>query len=186
VIGMASNLNGGAGLGPGAAPRLEVPSRSPLLIGFAIAAVFLVVVSLAWTRLRGNSVTASSSGEARSTSPALAIDSEPDPPDTAEVILGEFDSSNGTASPGSMVHVSFKIAAVTPASLASVLEQKLKTHQARIRQIVNTIVRSSSLDDLNDPNLATIKRLIREEVNRLLRKSCVNEIVITDVRVFDD
>lgn len=183
---MASNLNGGTGLGPGAAPRLDVPSRSPLLIGLAVAVVFLVVISLAWTRLRGNSVAASAVGQADGTSTALAIDPEPELPDTAEVSLGEFDSSNGTASPGSIVHVSFKITAVTPTSLDSVLEQKLKTHQARIRQIVNTIVRSSSLEELNDPKLATIKRMIREEINRLLRKSYVNEIVITDVRVFDD
>jgi len=165
-----------------------MPSRSPLLIGLAVSALFVVLFALTYMRVRGSSAPRSgaSGTEEGSSSPALAIDPEPDLPDTAEVMLGEFDSSNGTASPGSIVHVSFKIAAVTPTNLSSVLEQRLKSHQARIRQIVNTIVRSASLEELNDPNLGTIKRLIREEINRLLRKSYVNEIVITDVRVFDD
>jgi hypothetical protein len=58
-------------------------------------------------------------------------------------------------------------------------------HTARIRQAVNKIVRSSSLEELNDPSLGTIKRLTREEINRLLRKSYVSEVVITDVRIIE-
>jgi flotillin len=48
-------------------------------------------------------------------------------------------------------------------------EAQVKVHTARIRQAVNKIVRSSSLEELNDPNLGTIKRLVREEINRLLK-----------------
>lgn len=103
----------------------------------------------------------------------------------AEVPMGDFSFSNGTAAPGMIIHVDFKLSAVATSKQASSLDSQLKLHQARVRQAVNKIVRMSSLEELNDPNLATIKRLIREDINRLLRKSYVLEVVITDVRTME-
>lgn len=103
----------------------------------------------------------------------------------AEVPMGDFSFSNGTAAPGMIIHVDFKLSAVATSKQASSLDAQLKLHQARVRQAVNKIVRMSSLEELNDPNLATIKRLIREDINRLLRKSYVLEVVITDVRTME-
>lgn len=103
----------------------------------------------------------------------------------AEVALGDFSFSNGTAAPGVIIHVDFKLSAVTSSKHASNLESQIKTHTARIRQAVNKIVRSSSLEEMNDPNLGTIKRLVREEINRLLQKTYVIEVVITDVRIME-
>jgi flagellar basal body-associated protein FliL len=108
-----------------------------------------------------------------------------DDTDMAEVPIGDFGSSNGTAAPGSIMHVDFKLSAVTAGNQAAALEAQLKSRQARVRQIVNRIVRSSNLEELNDPNLATIKRQIREEINRLMRKSYIIEIVVTDVRIME-
>lgn len=105
--------------------------------------------------------------------------------DMAEVPLGDFGFSNGTAAPGSIMHVDFKMSAITSGKQAASLEAQVKAHQARIRQAVNRIVRSSNLEELNDPSLATIKRLTREEINRLLRKSYVIEVVITDFRLME-
>jgi flagellar basal body-associated protein FliL len=103
----------------------------------------------------------------------------------SEVPMGDFSFSNGTAAPGMIIHVDFKLSAVASSKQASSLDSQLKQHQARVRQAVNKIVRMSSLEELNDPNLATIKRLIREDINRLLRKSYVLEVVITDVRTME-
>jgi len=104
---------------------------------------------------------------------------------SAEVSLGDFNCTNSTAAPGVVIHVDFKLYAVTTSQQASQLEQQVKSHQARVRQIVNKIVRSSSLEDLNDPNLGTIKRLVREEINRLLQKSLISEVVISDIRTME-
>ena len=103
----------------------------------------------------------------------------------AEVPMGDFSFSNGTAAPGMIIHVDFKLSAVATSKQASSLDAQLKVHQARVRQAVNKIVRMCNLEELNDPNLATIKRLIREDINRLLRKSYVLEVVITDVRTME-
>lgn len=103
----------------------------------------------------------------------------------AEVPMGDFSFSNGTAAPGMIIHVDFKLSAIATSKQASSLDTQLKLHQARVRQAVNKIVRMCNLEELNDPNLATIKRLIREDINRLLRKSYVLEVVITDVRTME-
>ena len=103
----------------------------------------------------------------------------------AEVPMGDFSFSNGNAAPGMIIHVDFKLSAVTTSKQAASLEAKLKLHLARVRQAVNKIVRMSSLEELNDPNLATIKRLIREDINRVLQKSYVVEAVISDMRTME-
>lgn len=112
-------------------------------------------------------------------------DSEGSDGEFAEVPMGDFSFSNGTAAPGMIIHVDFKLSAVATTKHASSLDSQLKMHQARVRQAVNKIVRMSSLEELNDPNLATIKRLIREDINRLLKKTYVLEVVITDVRTME-
>ena len=112
-------------------------------------------------------------------------DAEPHEGDVAEVSLGNFSFSNGVAVPGVILHVDFKLTAITAAKQAASLESQVKVHDARIRQAVNKIVRGSNLEELNDPNMHAIKRSIREEVNRLLRKSYVNEVVITDIRTIE-
>lgn len=102
--------------------------------------------------------------------------------DTVEVPIGDFNCTNSTAGQGMVVHVDFKLAATTQAKHADHLTAQLKKYQGRARQVVNKIVRSSSMTDLNDPNLGTIKRLIREEVNRMLSETLVVEVIISDMR----
>lgn len=106
------------------------------------------------------------------------------PDDSMEVAMGDYNCTN-TATPGVVIHIDFKLAAITTSGQGTALDGLLKTHQARVRQVVNRIVRSSKLEDLNDPALGTIKRLIREEVNRLLRKSFVTEVIISDMRTVE-
>jgi len=108
--------------------------------------------------------------------------------ETAEVSMGDFSCTNSTANPGMVVHINFKLIAVTAAgSPAKSLDEQLKLHAGRVRQLVGQIVRRSNREDLDDPNLSTIKRLIRQEVNRLLRnhKSHIIEVVISDITTMD-
>ena len=55
----------------------------------------------------------------------------------------------------------------------------------RVRQAVVKVARSSNREDLEDPNLSTMKRLIREEINKVLRKSFIIEVVISDFRTME-
>ena len=163
-------------------------SRKKLLIGGIVLVVVAVQAIVTWLLLP-NSASDGGHGkpDAKEHAAAAAHEPEEDAPegDVAEVALGDFSFSNTTAMAGSILHVDFKLAAVTSSRQASSLEERVKTNTARIRQAVNKIVRSSNLEELNDPHLGTIKRLIKEDINRLLRKTYVNEVVITDVRIIE-
>ena len=101
--------------------------------------------------------------------------------ETAEVAVGDFNCTNSSAAEGMVMHITFKLVAIANGAQAKALEDQLKAKNAQVRQVVNKIVRSSKMEDLDDPNLGTIKRLIRQEVNRLLRKSLIIEVVISDI-----
>jgi hypothetical protein len=102
--------------------------------------------------------------------------------DHAEVPIGDFSNTNSTATPGVTIHFDFKLTAITTAKAESQLKDLLKSNNARMKQEVGKIVRGASLEDLTDPNVATIRRLVREEINRLIRKSLIEEVVATDIR----
>ena len=115
---------------------------------------------------------------------SAASDEESSPANTVEVpIEPAFNVTNSRAAPGSTIHVSFKMVAVVARDQELAFDDAAnKVHKARVRQAIVKVARSSSLDDLSDPELSTMKRLIREEINKILRKSYVSEVVISDFK----
>lgn len=106
--------------------------------------------------------------------------------DFAEVLVDSFNCTNNRVAPGSVIHLSFKVIGIVRAKQKLSFEEGANhTHKTRVRQSIERIARSSSLEDLNDPNLSTLKRLIREETNKILGKSFVTEIVINDFRMLE-
>ena len=102
-----------------------------------------------------------------------------------EVPVGDsFNCTNSVADPGSIVHVTFKlIAIVSKDQRQNFVEAANTNHKHRVRQEIVKVARSSSLEDLKDPNLGTMKRLIREEINKVLGTSYVNKVVISEFRI---
>ena len=82
-----------------------------------------------------------------------------------------------------VIHISFKVHAL----LAKDQETKFKSavsssHKVRVRESIETIFRSATMEDLSDSSLSTLKRLVREEINRVLRQSYVVSIVFNDYK----
>ncbi len=99
--------------------------------------------------------------------------------DTVEVEIGRFDTTNSRADSSAVIHISFKLVAIVASDQKDKFNLAAKSkHKARVRQAVITVCRSSSLNDLSDPELGVIKRKIRETVNKILRKSYIIEVVI--------
>jgi len=106
--------------------------------------------------------------------------------DFAEVLVDSFNCTNNRVAPGSVIHLSFKVIGIVQAKQKLSFEEAANhTHKTRVRQSIERIARSSSLEDLNDPNLSTLKRMIREETNKILGKSFVTEIVVNDFRMLE-
>lgn len=106
--------------------------------------------------------------------------------DMSEVLIDSFNCTNNGIAPGSVVHLSFKVICIVPARQQLAFEENAnRTHKTRVRQSIERIARSATLEDLNDPSLSTIKRLIREETNKTLGRSFVSEVVVTDFRMME-
>lgn len=104
--------------------------------------------------------------------------------DTMEVEIGKFSATNGVGNTGDTVDVRFSVVAIVSRSQGQAFMQAAtQDHEFRVREAIEKVARSSSLDDLHDPSLEVIKRKIREEVNKVLRKSYVIQVVINDLRV---
>jgi flagellar basal body-associated protein FliL len=94
--------------------------------------------------------------------------------------------TNSLAAPGSIIHVTFKLVAVVPRDQQLAFEDAVNVeHNARVRQAIVKVARSTNMDDLSDPELSTLKRMIREEMNKVLRKSYVHECVISDFKTME-
>jgi flagellar basal body-associated protein FliL len=156
------------------------PTRRTLLSKPLFLGVLLLVVS---SGMAGTFLVLLNDGETPPDELALTADEESN---AVEVTVDSFSTTNSRAAPGSVIHLTFKLTAVVAAGQDIAFENAANQHHnARVRQAVLKVARSASLEDLNDPNLTTIKRQLREEINKVLRKSYVNEVVISDFKTME-
>jgi hypothetical protein len=105
--------------------------------------------------------------------------------DTAEAKIADFRTTNTrAATQGSEINITFTLAAVVSVDAKADFEDAVKNnHQFRVRQAVEGVCRSATLQDLTDPELGTIKRLVRSEINKVLAKSYIIVVIISDWQV---
>ena len=95
-----------------------------------------------------------------------------------------FSVTNSTADLGTLVHVNFElVCAVSGPNESAFTAAVGETYKNRLRQVVTEIVRSASLEELQDPDLNQLKRRIREELNKTLQHSFVVEVIIPKIQV---
>ena len=106
--------------------------------------------------------------------------------DVVEVEINSLNVTNNRAAADSIIHITFTPVAVVSRDQRVAFDKAAnKDHKARVRQAIVKVARSSSLEDLRDPNLTTIRRLIREEVNKVLRQSYIIEVIIPDFKTME-
>lgn len=144
-----------------------------VLLAMTVEAVVLVMVV---PRQGGPGATAAGNDSATAA---------PDLPasDYAEEPVGEFKCTNNREE--SMLHVRFKVDAVVKSSEKLAFRDAVNARKARVREVVEKIVRSAERDDMDDPHLSTLKRLIKVEVNKVLEKSFITEAIIHDFSMIE-
>lgn len=156
--------------------------------GLALAGVLLLVMTAEAVALYfffGPPPNATASAAPMAAGEVRSYENAGEQPDTVEVALEAFNCTNSRVSPGSVIHVSFQLVAIVSGRQEQGFKSAMDQHRGRIREAVLRVARSSSLEDLNDPTLSTLKRLIREEINKILRKSYVHEVVMSDFRTME-
>lgn len=100
--------------------------------------------------------------------------------------LDHFSITNRLAAADTTLQVSFKLYALVAQDQKTPFETAAREdNKARVRESVERLIRTSTLDDLNDPALSSLKRQIREEVNRILRQSYVSEIILSEYKTIE-
>ncbi|MBW3543313.1 MAG: flagellar basal body-associated FliL family protein [Planctomycetes bacterium] len=103
--------------------------------------------------------------------------------DAVEAEIGTFNCSNNLPD-GSVLHVSFNLfATVAEGRQPAFKEAVMIRRNARVRQAVSKVIRSASLDELEDAEHNVIKRQLKEEINKVLQKSYINEVIVVDFRM---
>lgn len=93
-----------------------------------------------------------------------------------------FNVTNSSADLGTLVHVNFElVAGVSKKNAETFTTAATENYKNRLREVVNEIVRSASLEELQDPDLNQLKRRIREDLNKTLQQSYVVEIVVPKI-----
>lgn len=157
-------------------------NKQMLMIAGGVVVVMVVEAVLILSLMPARPASATSVDDAADDALAAAAPTD----DLTEVFIDSFNCTNNLVAPGSVLHLSFRVVGVVPAKQQLSFEENAnRTHKTRVRQSIERIARSSSLEDLNDPNLSTIKRLIREETNKILGRSYISEVVINDFRMME-
>lgn len=114
---------------------------------------------------------------------------EPPPAPPTSFVESELDGfgiTNRLAAADTTLQVSFKLYALVAADQKAAFETAAREdNKARVREAVERLIRTSTLDDLNDPALSSLKRQIREEINRILRQSYVSEIILSEYKTIE-
>ena len=106
-----------------------------------------------------------------------------DEEELVEVEVHDFSVTNTIAATDTVVHISFKVHALLAIDQETGFKEKITaSHKVRVRESIETIFRSATMEDLTDSSLSTLKRLVREEINRVLRQSYVVSIVFNDYK----
>lgn len=115
--------------------------------------------------------------------PAIGDEESEGGGDFVEAEIDTFNCTNHLAAQGSTIHVTFRLNVTVASKNFEPFKQSAnRDNKHRVRQAINKIIRSASLEDLKDPELDRIKMKIREDVNKILSKSYINDVIITDFK----
>ena len=94
-------------------------------------------------------------------------------------MIPSFNVTNTSADLDTLVHVTFDlVAAVSGSNSDKFKTAATETYKNRMREVISEIVRSATLEELNDPDLNQLKRRIREALNKTLQQSFVVKVIV--------
>lgn len=105
--------------------------------------------------------------------------------ETVEVEVDNFKASNANAAPGRLFQVELKLIGVVAKDQEVTFRlAATKDHKGLVKQEVESVMASASLEELRDSNRSMIKRRIKEKVNKALGRSYLIKVILNDFHFF--
>ncbi len=109
-------------------------------------------------------------------------------PDVLEIPLGEFESmKNSRIKPGYISVIEYETTLSMEGSMLGLMQKErvILSRKNRLRSIVEVVVNNASPQELNEPDLKTIRVSILEDINNVLGEDAVNEVLFPHFVTFD-
>jgi hypothetical protein len=97
----------------------------------------------------------------------------------SELDLGEFKLTHAGPGEGRMATVTFHLYALVPDDKLTEVTDAIPAHEKRIRDLILSTVHEAPYEDLNEPNMPTVKARITTGVNRILSSVEVRDVVFS-------
>lgn len=110
--------------------------------------------------------------------PTALLDAE----SAVEIDLGDFALSEYDRSSDTLRMIDFHLYCIVKKDDEDRAAPLLEKVTARIKEVVETIVRSSSVDDFDEDGLGVLKRKIRRQMNHLLGAELISDVSIVGFR----
>ena len=110
--------------------------------------------------------------------PSALLDAE----SAVEIDLGEFSLSEYDRASDTLRMIDFHLYCIVKKDEEARATPLLEKVKARIKEVVETIVRSSAVDDFDDDGLGVLKRKIRRQMNHLLGGELISDVSIVGFR----
>jgi flagellar basal body-associated protein FliL len=100
-----------------------------------------------------------------------------------EITVGNFRFAADKSSGGLVKNAEFALYITALDGLDRLTRNRLASHQYRVQQGIETLLRQAHSGDFDDPALNDLKRQIREEVNKVLDGRVVSDVIITNLKI---
>ena len=164
----------------------DAPAKGGI-VKLGVAVVLLMTVEAAVLLFFAGGAPAEAGDPEVEATKAIAEGDQADAPrsDLVEVALTPpYSVTNSSADLGTLVHVNFElVCAVSGKNKDAFTNAAEVEYHNRLRQVVTEIVRSASLEELQDPDMDRLKRQIREKINKTLQHSYVVDVIVPKFQV---
>lgn len=103
-----------------------------------------------------------------------------------EISLGKFAFYDATNNNHAIKQVTFSLNIALLDQVDDAARTRLGSHELRVRQGIEELLREAHGTDFTDPALANLKRQFQTQVNETLDMRAVADVIITDLRIMRD
>ncbi|HEY4761472.1 MAG TPA: hypothetical protein VIH42_12900 [Thermoguttaceae bacterium] len=100
-----------------------------------------------------------------------------------EIALGNFSFRADKTAGGPISSAEFSLYITALDGLDRLARAGLASHQFRVQEEIEVLLRQAHSGDFDDPALSDLKRQIREQINQTLGNRLVSDVIITNLKI---